>query len=157
LPPGFLGTRADLIVDVVLVLNCVAPFWAVWAARQARAGQVDVHAKAQVALCVLAVGGLFVLEGNIRLSGGSGSLIAPSPYAGTALLKGVFIAHIFPAVFTYIVWVWLAVVSRRRRDEQLPGAFSRRHRRWGWVIIVGLAWTALSALAVYTLGFVATA
>src|SRR5690606_9988656 len=96
------------------------------------------------------------LEGHIRLSGGSGSLVAGSPYQGTALLKGVFLAHILPAVATYGVWLYLVVASFRRRNESLPGPFSRRHKKLGLVVIAGLVWTALSAIAVYVLGFALT-
>jgi len=157
MPAGFFGTRADLLVDVVLVFNLVAPVWGYAAARLARRRDYDRHQRLQIVLVVLAFVALFSLEGSIRLHGGSGSLVAGSPYVGTALLKGVFLAHILPAVVTYLVWAWLTVVSYRRRDKVLPGRFSRTHKRLGKLILVGLVWTAVSAVGVYYFGFVAAA
>ncbi len=156
MPQGFFGSRADLLVDIVLVFNLVAPVWAYGAARLARRGDFVTHRRLQIALCVMLFVCLFSLEGSIRMHGGSGSLIAGSPYAGTALLKGVFIAHIGPAVITYIVWAWLTFTSYRRKDARLPGDFSATHRRLAYGVIAGLLWTAVSAVAVYYFGFLAT-
>lgn len=156
MPPGILGTRADLLVDCVLILNIVAPLWAWRAAKRARAGQHDRHKKMQAAMCALMFCAIFSLEGSIRLHGGSGSLVAGSPYAGTTLLKVVFLLHIGPAVLTYLVWLWLTVKSWRGHQTLLPGPFSRRHRTMGWMIVGGLVWTAVSAILVYYFGFAAT-
>lgn len=155
MPPGIFGTRADLLVDAVLMVNCIAPFWAWAAARIARAGRHERHRTLQIALCALAFIALFSLEGSIRINGGSGTLVAASPYAGTTALKIAFLLHIGPAVATYLVWLWLTVKSVRTFRRELPGSFGRTHVKVGWAVMVGLVWTALSALAVYWLGFVA--
>lgn len=156
MPPGIFGTRADLLVDTVLMFNCVAPVWAYVTARMARRGDLDRHRKLQAALCAMGFIALFSLEGSIRLHGGSGSLIAGSPYAGTTLLKVVFLLHIGPAVLTYLAWVWLTIKSWRTYKSGLPGAFSKTHKRVAWLVIIGLVWTAISALFVYYFGFTAT-
>jgi hypothetical protein len=156
MPPGIFGTRADLLADCVLIFNCIAPLWATMAARMARAGELDRHRKLQAILCGLAFVALFSLEGSIRYHGGSGSLVAGSPYAGTTLLKVVFVLHIGPAVATYLAWLWLTIKSWRAFKTGLPGAFSAKHKRVAWLVMAGLAWTAVSALVVYYLGFTAT-
>lgn len=157
MPPGFLGTRANLLVDLVLIFNLAAPVWAYWAAKKARTAQYQTHARLQLALIAVMFCCLFSLEGYIRISGGSGSLIVGSPYAGTTLLRAVFIAHIGPAAVTYLLWLVLVIVSMRRRSSRLPGDFSRRHRFYGLAIMAGLVWIAISAIAVYLLGFTLTA
>ncbi len=156
MPPGFFGTRADLLADAVLVVNCIAPFWAWAAARVARAGRHELHRTLQISLCALAFVALFSLEGSIRINGGSGSLVAESPFAGTTELRVAFILHIGPAVATYLFWLWLTIKSVRSFKRDLPGSFGRTHVRAGWAVMAGLIWTAGSALVVYWLGFVAT-
>jgi uncharacterized membrane protein YozB (DUF420 family) len=151
MPDGFLGGRGDLLTDVVFVCNLIAPVWAAAAARVARRGQHDRHMRLQLILWIVMLVNLFALEGDIRMSGGSGSLIAGSPYEGTTLLSVVFLMHIVPAVATYLLWFGLVVVTYRRRASL--GAFSRRHRTLGKVVIAGLIWTALSACSVYYLTF----
>ncbi|MHC4390850.1 MAG: DUF420 domain-containing protein [Planctomycetota bacterium] len=155
MPPGFLGTRADLLVDLVLVVNTIAPLWAWVATRMAKERDFAGHKRLQLVLFVLAFLAVLALEGRIRFGGGSGSLVAGSPHVGTSLMSVVFVLHIGPAVATYILWAWLVVVSLRRAPDRLPGDFSRRHRRVGFTVLAGLAWTAISGGLVYYLSFVA--
>lgn len=153
MPQGFLGTRADVLIDTVLLLNLVAPAWAYGAARLARRGHVRAHMILQLVLWGVLFCAVIALELHIRSSGGSGSLVGESPYAGTPLLRAVFLLHIGPAVATYLLWSGLALLTLRRRDGLRLGAFARHHQRMGRWVIVGLIWTAASAVAVYGLGF----
>lgn len=154
MPGGFFGTRANLLIDSVFVINLIAPFWALYAARIARTDGRR-HMQLQLVLWAILFVCLLALEGYIRISGGSGSLIAGSPHAGTPLLRGVFVVHIFPALATYVLWAATVFMSYRRRHTALPGSFSRRHKKLGLIVIAGLFWTAASAMAVYWFGFVA--
>jgi len=154
MPDGFLGGRGNLLTDLVFVSNLIAPLWAVVAAGMARRGEHTRHMRLQITLWVVMVINLLLLEGHIRFSGGSGSLVAGSPYAGTTMIRMLFFLHIVPAVATYLLWSWLVVATYRRRAPAL-GPFARRHRRWGKVVIGGLVWTALSACFVYWATFLA--
>lgn len=153
MPDGFLGSRGNLLTDVVFVCNLIAPAWALLAASLARHGRHHEHMRLQVGLWALMLANLFMLEGHIRLSGGSGSLVAGSPHVGTTLMSVAFLLHIAPAVATYVLWSGLVVVSYRRRGTPALGAFSPRHRLLGKIVIAGLIWTALSACFVYYLTF----
>jgi uncharacterized membrane protein YozB (DUF420 family) len=153
MPDGVFGGRGNLLTDVVFVCNLLAPAWALFAASRARRGDHTKHMRLQLTLWGVMIANLFLLEGYIRVSGGSGSLTAGSPYGGTTLMTVVFLAHMLPAVATYLLWTGLVVVTYRRRAGL--GAFSRRHRALGRVVIGGLAWTALSACAIYYLTFLA--
>ncbi|MBX2797773.1 MAG: hypothetical protein KTR31_08900 [Myxococcales bacterium] len=149
------GTRADAIVDGVLMINVLAPFIATFAARLARRGQHRQHMWVQLTLWAVLAVNVVVLEVHIRLSGGSGSLVGDSPYAGTTLLRGVFAAHILPAVATYLLWGGLVWTTFVRRNQPQLGGRASLHRTVGKVVIAGLVWTALSAGAVYYFGFAA--
>jgi putative membrane protein len=153
-PGSLLGTRADLLLELVLALNLAAPLVMLWSFRLAGRRSFARHRRLQLRLlgaCVLAV---ICLEVRIRLAGGSGELVAASSFAETALFRGVFTAHVAVAVLTYLAWALLAGASSRRFGSALPGAFSAAHRRLGLAVFGGMCFTALSATAVYVLGFV---
>ena len=153
MPDGFLAPRGNLLTDLVFVCNLIAPIWALLAASAARKGQHTRHMRMQLALWALMILCLFALEGYIRMSGGSGSLVAGSPYAGTSLMTTLFILHIGPAVVTYALWTGLVIATWRRRSRPGLGGFSPRHMLLGKIVIGGLVWTALSACFVYYLTF----
>lgn len=153
MPDGFLGGRGTLLTDVVFVCNLIAPAWALAAARQARRREHDRHMRLQLTLWIVMIINLLALEGTIRMSGGSGSLVAGSPYEGTSLFRVVFALHVVPAVATYALWSGLVIVSYRRRRTAFLGSFSPRHKLLGKVVMSGLLWTAISACFVYYLTF----
>lgn len=155
MPSGFLGGRGNLLTDFVFVCNLLAPAWALVAAAAARRGDQRRHMRLQTILWILMLANLFLLEGYIRVSGGSGSLMAGSPHAGTALFETVFLLHVVPAVATYLLWTWLVIVTYRRWSLPAMVTFARRHMLLGRVVIAGLMWTALSACFVYYLTFAA--
>jgi hypothetical protein len=78
MPDGFLAPRGNLLTDVVFVCNLIAPVWAIVAARLARRGEHHRHMQLQLALWLLMITNLLLLEGYIRFSGGSGSLMSGS-------------------------------------------------------------------------------
>jgi hypothetical protein len=153
-PTGFLGTRGDLLMDIViLALVAVVPIvFYNW--RLARTGRYALHKTMQVSLAVLlgAVVGLF--EYNLRLQGGIFEATAASGYAGTGTLNFWIYFHTFFAITTILVWVGLIVVSLRRfPNPPAPGAFSPRHRFWGRVGMIWMLVTGVTAIPVYVYGF----
>jgi hypothetical protein len=148
------GTRADLVILLVLSLQLAVPIIMRWSFRQARGRRFAVHRRAQLALLALCFVAVFALEAHIRAAGGSGRLVAGSRFAGTALFRGVFSIHVGAAVLTYLLWAGLAWASVRRYGGALPGAFSPRHRWLGKLVFGGLCFTAVSATAMFVIGFV---
>jgi hypothetical protein len=155
LPRGFLGTRADLLMDVVFVSTLATPFILVWAIRLAQQRQLEKHRFVQTLLLGVLLVAVALFEVDVRLSGGSGSLMKGSSYAGTGLLRGITLAHVLANVVTFIAWLVLVVKSRRRFNGALPGSFSASHRRLGRFVLGGTVFGALSAIVMYGLGFVA--
>lgn len=149
-----LGTRADLVVDLTYLATLLAPIVAVASIRGARARRFEQHRRLQVALlgvCFLAV---LALETRIRLAGGSGALLRQAPAAWARTARVFLGVHITAAVATYAAWAYLAVASLRAYRQTLPGRFSRRHKRLGWLIFAGLCFTAASATGMYLFAFV---
>jgi uncharacterized membrane protein YozB (DUF420 family) len=153
-PQGFLGTRGDLLMDIViLALVAVVPIvFYNW--HLARTGRYPLHKTMQIGLAVLlgAVVGLF--EFNLRLQGGIFEATAASSYAGTGTLNFWIYFHTFFAITTIFIWIGLIVVSLRRfPNPPAPGAFSGRHRFWGRIGMIWMLVTGVTSIPVYIYGF----
>ncbi|NVB77951.1 MAG: DUF420 domain-containing protein [Kofleriaceae bacterium] len=149
------GTRADLVVDLTLVTNVVAPVVALASLRFVRRRRYNAHRLFQITLLVVCVLAVVALEVRIRLAGGSGALVSRAPANWLGVARAVLAVHISVAVLTYLAWGWLAVVSSRRYMANLPGTFSSRHRRVGWLVFAGLCFNAISAMTMYFVTFAA--
>jgi putative membrane protein len=153
-PQGFLGTRADFLMDVViLALVAVVPLvlynWSL-----ARRGQYGIHKTLQVSLAVLLAVVVGLFEYNLRLQGGIFEATKASSYAGSFTLDFWIYFHTFFAITTIIVWATLIVLSLRRfPSPPVPGAFSATHRRWGRIGMIWMLVTGVTSLPVYVYGF----
>ena len=79
---GFLGTRADLLIDAVLMFFIAAPFVMYYVVSLPRRGAHQMHRNLQVGLLLLMALAVLFLELSIR-SGSTKDAIAPA--TGTAL------------------------------------------------------------------------
>jgi uncharacterized membrane protein YozB (DUF420 family) len=153
-PQGFLGTRADLLMDIVIVaLVAVVPI-VLYNWQLARRRQWGRHKALQITLAVLLglVVGLF--EYNLRLQGGIFEATRASSYAGTTTLNFWIWFHTFFAITTIFIWAGLIVASLRRFPAPpQPGPFSATHRRWGRTGMIWMLVTGVTAIPVYVYGF----
>lgn len=147
--------RIDSIVTASYAITLAAPFVVYASLRAVRRGRHDLHRLIQSVLLVVGWIAVLALELRIRFAGGSGSFLEQAAEPVRAWAARLLAVHIGIAVLTYAVWTWLAVVSRRRFGERLPGSFSRRHRSLGLLVFGGLCFTAASATGMYVLVFVA--
>lgn len=143
------------IIIGMLILSIFAPFIALYAVKLIRKKEYKKHIKIQKTLFWTCVIALIILEVQIRISGGSGSLVANSEYTGTAFFKYTLVAHIIGAVLTYIIWGVTIFVSNTKwkKRKTLPGKFTITHRKLGYITITGLFYTAITALMVCTMAF----
>ncbi len=142
---------AIIILTAVLVLNVIAPFAVYYAIRLAKRGDFKTHKKIQNIVFLVCVLGVLVLEGLIRVSGGSGSLVENSSYAGTTVFRAILAAHIIGAILTYLLWTFQVVASNRKFGKSLPGKFSAAHKAIGYILFFGLSYTAVTAAIVYAM------
>ena len=147
---GFLGTRADALIDLTLVFFVAAPFLMSYALRLATRGRHRAHRNIQAGLVVAGVVAVLLLEGSIRF-GGAMAAYAQSAYYGTPLLIGLFYLHLAIAIPSFLAWGVLAGVSWRRFSRVLPGRFSRTHRRWGRAAYVGIWLTCVTGVVQYVM------
>ena len=146
--------RLDPVVTATYAVTLAAPVAAYLSIRLARARELDRHRLIQAVLVTLCWISVLGLELRIRLGGGSGVFVERAPPDLIVWAHRLLAVHIAVAVATYAVWTWLAVVSWRRFQIELPGRFSRRHRQLGTLVFGGLCFTAASATGIFTLAFV---
>jgi hypothetical protein len=147
--------RVDAVVTATYAVTLAAPFVVYASIRLLRRGRYDAHRLSQSVLLITCWIAVLALELRIRLAGGSGAMISRAPEGVQAAASRLLFAHVGAAVATYLLWTGLVVVSWRRYGEQLPGRFSRLHRRLGTLVFGGLCFTAASATGMYVLVFLA--
>jgi len=157
LPPGFLGTRADVLIDIVTLSFIVVVPALVYSWRLARVSRdYRRHRNTQLVLGITLAIVVAIFEYDLKVSGGIFELTKGSAYEGTVLLNASVYVHTIFAVLTSVIWVGLIGVSLVRfPNPPRPGPFSRVHRFWGRLGIVTMALAGLTSLPLYYFGFVA--
>ncbi len=153
-PPGFLGTRADLLTDLITVGYWIIPLVLYLSSTWARRGDHRLHRNVQCVCLALLTVILVLFEVNIRMRGGSEALFISSSFAQTPLLRFILLFHLAIAVSSYLAWIALTVVSWRKFESDLPGRFSINHRKVGLLVIGGNVATAITGVMLYVVGFV---
>lgn len=147
---GFLGTRADLIVDIVMVASAALPFLMYGAIRFAKKGEYDRHKWAQIILFTVVILLVIGLEVDIRF-GGLDQVIEQSHYYGTAVLTTIFIIHLIFAISSALLWLWLIIVSARR----YPVHFRFPHKKYGILVFIDIVLTTITGWILYAMVFAA--
>ena len=152
-PHGFLGSRADLLMDLALVTFILLPGLMVPGFRLARRGRHKLHRSVQTALFLAMTVAVIVLELDIRLTGGAGAIAGRAVGVSASAVRSLLRVHIGIAAVTWIAWAALVILSRRRFGRILPGAFSNTHRTWGRRIWIGVIATAATGTLLYVAAF----
>jgi putative membrane protein len=150
---GFLGTRADLVIDLVVVLFAVLPFALMATIRLASKRRFQTHRTLQILLFSCAFLVTLALEVDLRMT----DLLVITkqrPMYGSMLTKTIFLVHVVIAVLTFLSWLTLLLRSKRRFRQNLPGEFSRQHRLWGQIVLVGVTLTSITGITLYVVVFV---
>ena len=148
---GFLGTRADSLIDVSLVFLTATPILMGYAMTFASGREYLKHRNLQLVGLLLGFGAVVLLETSLQLGSAKGFLL--SEFYGTPAMNRLFGVHLAIAIPTFLVWGILVTVSWRRYTFVLPGTFSRHHRGWGQLTFLGLCLTCATGLALYVMGY----
>lgn len=143
------------IIIGMLILSIASPFLALYAVSLSKKKKYIEHIKIQKALFWVCIAGLLLLEVQIRVSGGSGSLVSNNKYTSTNFFKYTLISHIVGAVITYIIWgitVFRSNAKWKKKNSSTK-VFFRSHKALGIITIVGLFYIAITALIVTTMAF----
>lgn len=154
LPQGFLGTRADVLMDLVIVsLAAILPIlWFSW--TRARRGAWGTHKRTQLALGITLAVVVSLFETDLRMAGGIFELTKASAFHGTALLNASIWIHMALSISTALIWLALTIASVRKfNSPPRPSAFSSTHKLWGRVGMIDMALTGISGIELYVVGF----
>mgnify|MGYP000374449440 CR=1 FL=1 len=159
---GFLGYKASLMLDVVVVaLVLVVPLLAasLYAVKVRR--QYVLHRNLQVLLGVVLLAAVAAFEVDLHVvQGGWEKVVAkrspPLSDAQLARVKTLLRVHLIFAVSTPFLWVaTLGLAFQHMPRPPQPCAHSRWHQRLGWLSTVDLVLTSLTGLIFYYSAFVA--
>lgn len=154
LPQGFLGTRGDVLMDLVVLSFIVILPVLVISWRAARTGDYRRHRLIQISLVMVLAIAVGLFEVDLKLSGGIFELTKDSRYAGTELLSGLIYGHMMVAIGSVLVWLPLIILSLRRfPNPPVSNAFGPTHRLWGRIGMLLMMASGLSAIPLYYVGF----
>jgi uncharacterized membrane protein YozB (DUF420 family) len=152
---GFLGTRASIGMDVVLVgLVALLPVLA-WSVAAVRRGRYGLHKSLQLFIAAALAAAIVVFEIDVRLVSDWKARAAASPWWPGGVLAALAIHLVFAvSTFVLLVWVlWEAVA--RFPSPPAPGTHGPRHRRMARLAAADLVFTAVTGTVFYWLAFVA--
>jgi len=147
---GFLGTRADFIVDLVMTISGFLPFLLLSAFYLASKGKFDLHKNLQIILFIVVTSLVLSLEYDIRF-GELKEISKQSPYAGSIELTVVFLVHLLFAISSFFAWCWLIVKSLKR----YPTFFDFEHKRYGKIIFWDIVLMVITGWILYWMTFAA--
>jgi putative membrane protein len=160
---GFIpGSRGSLMLDVVfLAMFVVVPVLALSLYIVKVQRRYALHKWLQLTTAAVLLVAVLLFEFDIRVNGWE-HRAEPSPYFDpahkwTCPAGAGLIVHLFFAVPTLLVWVYVVVAALRSFSKPpAPGRHSRQHAWTGWLAAIGMAMTALTGWIFYWLAFVAT-
>ncbi len=146
-PPGILGTRADILIEIVMLSFIIILPLLVISWRLARVKKdYALHRKIQITLGVSLAVVVSIFEYDLSMSGGIFELTKGGIYEGTAILLWTIYIHTAFAVLAAVIWTGLIISSMIKFDNPpQPNSFSKIHRvlgRAGMITMIGAGTTA---------------
>lgn len=143
-----------IVIAGLFILTLLALAGSLYAVSLIRKRNYKAHIRIHNILFIAVTAGVIIFEVQLRLSGGSGSLLGSGPLTQTSLFKGILIAHILGALLTFGIWTTTIIWSNRRyKQKKALGVYSVTHRRMGYATIGGLFYTVITAFAVCVMAF----
>jgi putative membrane protein len=143
---GFLGTRAPMFMDMVMLIVALLPFLVAGAIYFAKIKKYKVHAFLQIFIFVFSVIVLTYFEYGVRLGGGFKDFIENSSVPHNYIFI-VLIFHIAISIITLFLWITTLINLKKL-------LLTNRHKRMGKAIFTGVVFTSMTGIWVYLLLFV---
>lgn len=154
-PAGFLGTRADILVDVVtlsfiIILPILIVSW--WLARKKK--DYGNHRRIQLYLGIALGVVVAIFEYDLSQSGGIFEMTKGSIYEGTAILNWTIYIHTIFAVAATVIWAGLIIASLIKFGKPpRPNDFSGKHRFFGRLGMFVMIMAGITSPPLYYFGF----
>ncbi len=155
--PGILGTRASLMMDVVVLAMVLAlPVLAVSIYLVKYRRNYVAHKRIQLVLGITLGIAVLLFEVHVRLHGWTERAITASRPEIPAGLWSLLAVHVCLAVSTTgLLAITIVQGLRSIPNPPRPCAYSPRHRVWGRVTATGLMLTSVTGWIFYWIAFVA--
>ena len=122
--------------------------------RAVKGDNYSLHKRIQLTLFSLLFVAVILFEVDLRQSGGIFKLVAPSRYAGTALLNGLIYIHMLFSITSSFIWIGLVVASLLKfPSPPAPNSFSGKHIFWGRLGMIDMALAGITGIMLYIWGF----
>jgi len=160
---GFLGTRASLMMDVVVAaMGLVMLLLGISIYLVKYRAAYQLHKRLQLTLAVLLLVTVAALEIDVQYLSVWGPRAEPSPYFSTehawTCVAGIsLIVHLCFSVPTFLLWFYVVTQAWRKfPTPPQPGEHSRSHAFWGKVGALGMLMTTITGWIFYWLAFAAS-
>jgi hypothetical protein len=153
---GFLGTRAALTVDLLVVsmlFVVIVLGWSVYQARYRR--RFQLHKRVQLSLAAVLLVTVALFEIDIRLYGWQSRAAGVIGGEPSAAVWYALYVHLVCALSTVVLWPVVIVLALRNfPNPPRPGAHSRVHVPLARLAAVDMVLTAVTGWVFYWLAFV---
>ena len=153
---GFLGTRASLMLDLlilIMVIVVVALSWSVYQVKYRR--RFALHKWVQIPLGIALLAAVFIFELDIRINGWQDRAAGEIGGNVSAAVWTSLLIHLFFAITTVLLWPIVLIRAVRGFGKPTrPGKHSSWHLGWARVAAADLVATAVTGWIFYTLAFV---
>ncbi len=147
---GFLGTRGNFIVDLVITISGFLPFLLLFTFYLAAKRREVLHKYLQITLFGVVSILVVALETSIQF-GGLSEISQKSPYNGTTELLILFMIHLFFAISSFLLWLWLIIKSLK----EYPDRFSFNHKKLGKILFWNILCMVITGWILYWMTFAA--
>ncbi len=152
---GFLGTRASLLLDIIVTFLALLPLFTGISIMFATRRELRLHQVTQFLLFFLMLIILLLFAYVVHYKTGFEALLQESTINPTIAFIGLII-HIVISLVTFTLWMFAllyALSDKKRRG--LPGVYSMSHANAGKRVFKFILLTALSSVSIYWMLFMA--
>lgn len=153
-PKSFLGSRADALMDIVILsLALIIPI-ILYSWKKAKNSNYPIHRSIQTTLTIVLFIVVSIFELDMRANGGIFKMIEGSSYSGTNFMNSSVYVHTFFSISTSIIWIGLIIISWLKfPNPPNPSAFSKTHIFWGKIGMLDMILTGITGVQLYIFGF----
>ena len=160
---GFLGTRASLMMDIVVTaMGLVMLLLGISIYLVKYRAAYQLHKQMQLTLAILLLVTVAAFEIDVQYLSVWEPRAEPSPYfsaenAWTCTAGISLIVHLCFSVPTFLLWVYVVTQALRNfAKPPQPNAHSRSHALWGKIGSLGMLMTTVTGWVFYWLAFAAS-